>query len=76
MLLDHGAAIRRIHEELARAACVPSCLGGGSTPDAVYRTIRSGDGGEDAYTAGVCGCRLQHAASWCTSGWVGYSICS
>jgi hypothetical protein len=59
MLLDHGAAIRGIHEELAlfarapegravAAVCVPSCLVGGSTPDAVYRTIRSGDGGEDA----------------------------
>jgi hypothetical protein len=61
MLFDHGAAIRGIHEELAllldrqatAAACAPPFLVSDSTPDAVYRTIRSGDGGEDAYPTGV-----------------------
>jgi hypothetical protein len=41
--------------QAATAVCVPPCLVGDSTPDAFYRTIRSGDSGEDAYPTGVRG---------------------
>jgi hypothetical protein len=47
--------VRAPDRQATTTACVPSCLVGGSTPDAVYRTIHSGDNGEDAYPTGVCG---------------------
>jgi hypothetical protein len=71
MLIDHGAAIRGIHEELlllrklltgrlsplrVAAACVPPCLVGGSTPDIIYKTIHSGDGREDSNLLTVNSC--------------------
>jgi hypothetical protein len=57
-----GAIARAPNGQAAAAACVPSCLVGCSTPDAVYRTIRNGDGGEDAYMTCSAAVRLQAAA--------------
>jgi hypothetical protein len=50
-----GVVARARDGQDAAVACVPPCLVGDITPDAVYRTIRSGDDREDAYPTGVHG---------------------
>jgi hypothetical protein len=50
-----GAVARAPDGWAAAAVCVPPCIVRGGTPDMFYRTIHSGDDGEDAYLAGVHG---------------------
>jgi hypothetical protein len=63
-----GAVARAPDGQAAAAACVPPCLVNDSTPNAVYMTIRSGDGREDAYLTGVfgsavAGCSTRHPSA-------------
>jgi hypothetical protein len=88
MLLEHGAAIRGIHEELAllrelltgrpppRASLPASSAAALSTPSTGPFTMELTDKMLTRQVSAACVCRLQHAASWHAGGWGGYSICS
>jgi hypothetical protein len=89
MLLDHGAAIRGIHEELA---LLRKLLTGRLPPprasllasSATVVRCRLQDHSQwrrrrrclPDRCLRQCGCWLQHVAFWCAGGWVGYLICS
>jgi hypothetical protein len=89
MLLDHGAAIREIHEELVllrellTGRLPPPRASLLSSSAAALLTLSIGPFAVETVKKMLtrrclrqCGCRLQHAASWRAGGWGGYSICN